>query len=351
MKTTQFRTETRSVQGRRWLLCVLLAAIVGATAISACGTNLHAASGRHLDRVTHLTLWLDWTPWGVHVPLFTAQKEGYFRKEGLDVSIRTPANVSDPLKLVGTLSDTLGIGYMSDVVSAEASGIPVVSLAALVQHHLNCIMTLRSSHITSPVQLVGKRVGQGGTPADQVILNTVFRHAGVEGKVHLVNLNYPYVPALLDGRVDAIEGAYQVWEKIQIEQQGRRVNVIQLQKWGVPDEYELVLLASRHMTEAHPGVLRRFMRALDMGESLAVRHPQRAVSDFLALNPQTSAGKRLVRQSWHLLIPFVQKRGVAFGSQTSGRWHGLAAWMYRNHLVNRLVPNSQLFTNRFQVQG
>jgi ABC-type nitrate/sulfonate/bicarbonate transport system substrate-binding protein len=65
---------------------------------AASGPMLAEAEARS-SAPAHLTLWLDYTPWGVHVPIFVAQTNGYFRREGLDVSIRIPADVTDPLKL------------------------------------------------------------------------------------------------------------------------------------------------------------------------------------------------------------------------------------------------------------
>lgn len=317
--------------------------------LSACGQPHGQGSAGPSHHLHHLTLWLDFTPWGAHVPIYVASSRGYFAREGLDVSIRPPANATDPLKLAADNSNTLGIGYMSDVVSAEAKGIPVESVGALVQHHLNCIMTLKSSGITSPTQLAGKRILAAETPADTVILDTVFEHAGVMGKVQRVNVSYDYVRPLLFHRVDAIEGAYQVWERIKIEQAGRRVNVIQLQKWGVPDEYELVLLASRKMISADSGAIHRFMKALTRGVHFSIKHPTQAVDTFLSDNSHygTTKGRALVRRSWHLLIPFVRPHGVRFGSQSSARWHHLARWMFRNHLVSRLIPDNRLFTKRF----
>lgn len=336
------------VRGRRFLsICTVIVTVLLLAGCGSTGTaGPRVPQTRKLD---HLTLWLDYTPWGAHVPIFVAQSKGYFRREGLAVSIRVPASVTDPLKLVADSQSALGIGYMSDVVTAEAAGIPVESIGALVQHHLNCIMTLARSGITSPRQLAGKTVGAAETPADNVILDTVFEHAGVMGQVRRVNINYDYVPALLSGRVSAIEGGYQVWERIEIEQAGQKVNVIQLQNWGVPDEYELVLLAGSTMVRRNPDTVRRFMRAIGMGESFAVKHPNQAVKVFLNSNPayKTTKGKALVSRSWHLLIPFVQPPGVRFATQSPARWGGLAQWMYHNHLVSKLVPNGRLFTDRF----
>lgn len=332
-------TDRNASFNRRLVMALAALAVV----LTGCGSPSSAGPGRR--STTHVTLWLDYTPWGVHVPIFAARREGYFKRQGLDISIRVPSDLTLPLKLVAAGGNTVGIGYMSDVVSAEAQGIPVESIGALVQHHLNSIMTLKSSGITSPTQLAGKRVGAAETPADSVILDTVFKHAGVSGKVQRVNLNYDYVQALLSHRVDAIEGAYQVWERIQIEQQGARVNVIQLQDWGVPDEYELVLLAGRRMMETQPATLSRFMRALTAGAAFSIRHPRRAVADFMAANPKS--GRGLVLRSWRLLIPFVRPPGVPFATQAASRWRGLAAWMFKNRLVSRRLPARRLFTSRF----
>jgi len=329
---------------RRFALVVLVA-LMPVLAIGWSGQS------RSHEPTAHLTLWLDYTPWGVHVPIYVAQSKGFFKREGVDVDIKIPANVDDPLHLAAFNADTLAIGYMSDVVTAEAGGIPVESIAALVQHQLNCIMTLKSSGITSPKLLAGKSIGAAETPADTVILNTVFRKAGVLGKVRRVNVNFDYVPALLTHRADAIEGAYQVWERIEIQQQGYRVNVIQLRDWGVPDEYELVLLASHGTVTHDSAAVGRFMKALDLGERYAVRHPQKAVAIFLKDNSagfDSASGRSLVRRSWHLLIPFVQPPGVEFGSQSARRWHSLAVWMLKNKLISHVVPNSRLFTNAFQ---
>jgi putative hydroxymethylpyrimidine transport system substrate-binding protein len=330
-----------------WVVIAALALLVvgsGATLQSAPLPRAPHAS------MTHVTLWLDYTPWGAHVPFYTALSLGYFRREGLDVSLKVPPSVTDPLKLVAAShSNTLGIGYMSDIVTAEAKDIPVMSVAALVQHSLNCIMTLKSSGITSPTQLAGKKIGAAETPADNVILTTVFKHAHVLGKVQRVNVNYDYVPALLQHRVDAIEGAYQVWEGIEIEQAGQQFNCIKLSQWGVPDTYELVLIANRSMVQHQPTVIRRFLVALKRGEHFAVTHPDAAVRIFIHDNSgyNNPKGRYLVSHSWHALIRFVQPPGVRFGSQSAARWHHEAVWMYRNHLVSRLISTSQLFTNRF----
>jgi len=152
---------------------------------------------------------LDWYPWSNHTGLLTAKEKGYYQEEGLDVNIYVPSNPEDVLKLVGAGKDTFGISYQSDVLLAAAEGIPVKSVAALVQHPLNSVMTLKASGLTRPKQLEGKKVGYPGIPGHEALLATMMEKDGSSlSKVELVNVGFDLVPPLLAEKVDASLGAY-----------------------------------------------------------------------------------------------------------------------------------------------
>ncbi len=92
-------------------------------------------------------------------------------------------------------------------------------------------MSLGSKHITSPAQLRGKRVGDAGIPYQHAYLQTILQRAGVPaGSVKEINVGDNLVPAMLSGRVDATLGAYWNYEAIQLRQQGKRPNVIHMEK-------------------------------------------------------------------------------------------------------------------------
>ena len=80
---------------------------------------------------------LDWYPNSNHLGLYIAQEKGYFADEGLDVKLYTPIDPSTVLQTVGSGADDFGISYQPDVLLARAQGVPVVSVAGMVQHPLN----------------------------------------------------------------------------------------------------------------------------------------------------------------------------------------------------------------------
>ena len=84
-----------------------------------------------------VTIALDWYPNANHAGLYLAQERGYFADAGLEVELYTPSDPTVVLQTVGAGRDDFGISYQTDVLLARAEEVPVVSVAALVQHPLH----------------------------------------------------------------------------------------------------------------------------------------------------------------------------------------------------------------------
>src|SRR4051812_8235746 len=164
----------------------LVALLVAGLLLAACGGSGNALP-KTADGLTKVSVVLDWYPWSNHTGLYWAQAQGYFKSEGLDVTIHPPSDATDILKVVAAGTDTFGISYQTDVLQARAAGVPVKSIAAMVQHPLNTVMTLQSSGLTRPKQLEGKKVGTTGLPSDEPLLRTVLAADGASiDKIELV---------------------------------------------------------------------------------------------------------------------------------------------------------------------
>ncbi len=290
---------------------------------------------------------LDWFPWGNHSGLYLAEENGYFADENLTVNIYVPGNPEDGLKLVGSGQDDFAISYQADVLLARGEEIPVVSVAALVQHPLNSIMSLGSSGIETPADLEGKKVGMAGVPSDEALLAGVLATADLTlDDVEMVNVGFDLVPALLSESVDAVIGAYWVHESILIEQEGETVNVLRLEDWDIPDYYELVLVTSEDMIQNNPDIVQRFVRALQMGYADAEADQAAAIAALVADAPDTNV--EVEEAGIPLLAPYWTDEGaVAFGTQTSAVWDAYATWLQENGLLSEDVSASDAFTNEF----
>ena len=222
-----------------------------------------AAGAQDLQKVS---IALDWYPNANHAGLYLAQERGYFADAGLEVELYTPSDPTVVLQTVGAGRDDFGISYQTDVLLARAEEVPVVSVAALVQHPLMGVMALESSGIARPADLVGTTVGYPGIPSQQAFLQTMLETDGASiDDVDLINVDFNLVPALISGQVDAVMGAYWTHETILAEQEGYPVTMLRVEDWGVPDYYELVLVASEEKIASDPEQIAALLGAVERG--------------------------------------------------------------------------------------
>lgn len=289
---------------------------------------------------TNVSLALDWYPNANHAGLYLAQSRGYFEDAGLAVDIYTPADPAAALQTVGAGRDTFGISYHSEILFAREQAVPVVSVAALVQHPLNSLMMLEESRIERPSDLVGGTVGTAGLSSDDAYLRTMLEEDGASlDDVEIVNVGFDLLPAVLSGRVDAVIGTYWTHETILAEQQGEPVRYLRVEEWGVPDYYELILAAGEDTIAEQGEAISSFLGALQHGYNDAMVDPDAALEVLLEASPDLDEG--VEREGLDLLIPLWTSNGeVAFGTQTAERWDAFGTWMKDQDLLGEDVDIS-----------
>jgi putative hydroxymethylpyrimidine transport system substrate-binding protein len=220
-----------------------------------------------------------------------------------------------------------------------------------MQHPLDTVMALKSSGITRPRQLAGKTVGMAGSPSDQPLVSAMMRDDGASiDQTRMVSVGYSLLPALLAKKVDAVIGVYWTWEQLLAEKQGQPVNVMRVEKWGVPNYCELVLVTNNSTIAQAPALVHGVVGALQQGYAQAEANPQFAWQALARADGSLRNKKALVEHSIILL------RGAVLGARTIGyqspaQWKRYAAWLAANKLIPHAVNADAAFTNRFLMQG
>ncbi len=322
------------------ILVAALAATLLALAAAGCGEKQETATAS-AGSTQHLTLMLDWFPNADHVGIYQALAEGDFTKADLDVHVEVPSDVADPLQLLATGKVDVAISYEPEVLLARNQGLPLVSVAAIVQKPLTSIVSVGSKHITSPAQLRGKRVGYAGIPYQLSYLKTILARAGVPASsVKVTNVGSNLVPAMLSGRVDATIGAFWNYEAIQLAQLHKHPNVIHVEDVGVPTYNELVVVVRKNTIVNHPDVVRRFVQALARGYESARSNPQAAVANLVHASPGLDPKLQLASVRATLPVFFPSNPSEPWGWQDPAQWNAYGQWMLNNHLIS--VPNAVL---------
>src|ERR1017187_6183443 len=290
---------------------------------------------------------LDWTPWAPHAAFYAAaaKSQGFFESEGLRVQLYVPPDPETTIKLVAAGQDDLGISYMTDPLLAREQGFKVTSVAALVPHPLNCIMTLKASGLDDPRKLKNAVFGTSGAASDEAFLGSVLAHNGIaKGQYKLINLGFNLAQALKSRQVQAIVGAYWPWEGIKLEQEGEPVNVFEFQRYGVPNYYELVIVARDSVVADRPAWLQGFFRALKKGQQFVRDHPDDAVRLLRASSPDLT--EKFLKASLEKVLPLMDFSGGTF-HQDPSVWQNMVDFMRGNGLLKSPVEASRAFTNAF----
>jgi len=280
-----------------------------------------------------VTFMLDWYPNPDHVPAYVADQMGLFAKEGLKVEIMVPADPNDPMKLVAAGKIDFAISYQPSVLIARSEGLPIVSTGALIQHPLSTILFLKSSGIKTPADLRGRTIGYSVEPLYRVLLEAVAEKGGLKPSDYkVVRVGFNLVPPLLGGKLDAVIGAFRNYEAIQVELEGKQVGILPLEENGIPDFYELVIIANERTVKEQPARVLAFMRALSQGIDYTLGHAQQAFGVFLKAHPDLS--DELNRRAFSVTLPYFKGSPL----QDAARWSAMQSFMKSRGLIKKETP-------------
>ena len=277
-----------------------------------------------------ISLALDWYPNSNHAGIYYGIDNGYFEENDINVDVYTPSDPASILQTVASGRDEFGISYQPDLLLARSEGIPVVAVHSIVKTPLNSIMTLGDSGIDNPSKLKNKTIGYPGIPLNIGILSSILEEQDLTiDDVELVDVGFDLVPALLSKRVDAIIGAFWSHESILIELEGREVNILKFEEWGIPKYHELVLVTSEEYFKNNEEIVEKFVDAFSRGYKKSIENNDKSMEALIAAFPEVNI--ELETQGIKLLSPLWQE---SFDSDGMVSWNKFGDWMKDKGLIS-----------------
>ncbi|OGO13449.1 MAG: ABC transporter substrate-binding protein, partial [Chloroflexi bacterium RBG_13_68_17] len=243
-------------------LLVLLASI----GLSACGRAVPST-------LTPVTLMLDWVPNTNHTGIFVAQSRGYFAEAGLQVNIIQPGEVYAEQAVAAGAAD-FGVSFQEQITLARADAIPLVSIAAILQHNTSGFASRAELAAQSPADWAGLRYGSFGSPFEEPTLRVLMTCDGGDfSRLEIVETGFADPLSLLAEDQTDLAWIFFGWQGLQAEQLGIDLNIVMMQDWldCIPDYYTPVLIASEATIAERPQIVRAFLQAVSRGYQEAIR--------------------------------------------------------------------------------
>ena len=317
--------------------------VLGGLVLAACA----APPAEPSPGPTAATLMLDWVPNTNHTGIFVAQAEGYFEQAGLQLQIVQPGEVFAEQAVAGGGAD-FGISFQEQVTLARAEAVPIVSIAAVIQHNTSGFASPAGLGATTPAEWEGLRYGSFGSPFEEPTLQVLMECAGADfGQLEVVDIGFSDPLALLDaGQID-LAWIFQAWQGVQAEQQGILLNTVMLQDWFdcIPDYYTPVVIAHETTLAERPQVARAFLQALSRGYTFAVQNPERAAEILLEQVPELDPQLVQASQAW--LSPRYQAEAARWGEQQPAVWRDYSAWMVQHGILAEPIEAEAAFSNAY----
>ncbi|HEY8779520.1 MAG TPA: ABC transporter substrate-binding protein [Solirubrobacterales bacterium] len=326
---------------RNTLLLAVAAILAAALALAACGEKSEHLNGQPQP----FSLTLDFYPNPDHVGIYEAQKLGYFRDAGLDVSINSPTDPAAPIKEVAAGRADLAISYEPELLLAREQSLDVKAVGALVDSPLTSLIWLRKAGIKRLGDLRGKTIATAGIPYQNAFLETILARVNMKpSDVKSVNVGLNLLPAILGGRAQAMLGGFSNVEGIDLKLRHKDPTVTPVDQLGIPtyDELVFVAQASRLKDDSEP--IRLFLAAMARGTAAAEKDPKGATQALLEqnhnLDPKLTAAE--VKATLPVLSQASPKR--PYGYMNQAEWQQFIGWMRDHGLISSLPTPPQVLT-------
>jgi NitT/TauT family transport system substrate-binding protein len=233
---------------------------------------------------------LDWRFEGPSAPFLWALEKGYYKAEGLDVTIDTGSGSNEVVNRVGSGTYDIGFGDINSVVRYrdKKENAAIKAVAMIYNSPPFAVVSLTKNGVKSPKDLEGKILGAPAADGAYAQWNSFVAANKIDAsKVKIENVGFPVrEPMLVEGKVQAITG-FSFSTYINLRSRGiaqDAINVMMMRDHGL-DLYGNALLVNPAFAQKNPKAVAGFVKATMRGWKEAIANQNEAVKMVLKRNP------------------------------------------------------------------
>lgn len=286
--------------------------------LAVCLFGLAASPALALDKAS---LRLNWVLIGQHPAYYLGVERGYYRDEGIDLTISEGRGSGAAVQLVANGEDTFGLADAGAVIAGRAKGAPVKVIMSLFRTSNLSVTCAQDANVRSLTDLYGKKVAvTAGDALHQMWPGLVGANGLDESKITLVFMDPAAKPiSVLQGRTECLLGGVDD-QAVTIETQGRKVNVIRF----ADNKFNTLTVSAftnDKVINEKPDLVRRFVKATARSWKAAMEDPAAAISAAAKAKPGINeTALRAQMEASFKLVPPPDGSQMVFGVAPASYW-------------------------------
>lgn len=313
----------------RSTLATAAVSILVVSTLAACGSSTaRPQAGQAAAKTKDVTLMLNWYPYGEHAALYYGQKQGIYKKHGINLTIRAGQGSTKTVQAVGANQVDVGWADTPALMSAISKGVPAMSVGVFLQTTPSSVEFFSTANIKTPQDLKGHTIATTTGDALSATFPAYLKANGLTvADVKLENVDAAgKIAAVMSGRTDALLGFAHDQGPIIAEKSGKQVNYLRFADGGINFLSNGLIVSKSTLAKDRP-LVDQMVAATREAFTEAVKHPDEAVASMKGSSPQLPSDA-VLKHSWAETVK------ILFTDATKGKDPGVNAESDWQHTID-----------------
>jgi NitT/TauT family transport system substrate-binding protein len=292
------------------------------------------------SNLTPVAMQTDWYPQPEHGGFYDALLRGYYKDEGLDVTILPGGPYVNTDQQVATGAAQFEMASSDHVLQAIGNGVPLVAVAATMQSDPQALMVHQDSPVHSFQDLDGHAVAirlGGSTWFDYLVKRYQLKN------VREIPATYSVANFLQDPAY--IQQIFVTSEPFFVRQAGVPIRTMLISETGY-NPYR-VMATSQSFLQQHPEVVGKFVRASLRGWRDYLVHPDDVNAAIARLNPAMSVEQMKFSYQGLRDQHFIAGEGDNLGRFDPARWTSMYQQLLDLEVIQKPFDPATAYTLQF----
>jgi NitT/TauT family transport system substrate-binding protein len=233
----------------------------------------------------NVSLRLNWYLGGLHVPFYFGVDKGFYKQEGINLTINEGRGSANTVQVVGAGTDTFGLADSSSIINLISKGGEIKSVMNILSSTGFSVVSAAASGIRTPKDLEGKTLAV--SPGDPIrgLLEALAAHNKVDiSKVKFVQVDpAAKVVTVLEKRADGLLGGADD-QFFLLKYRGVEPHALRFADHGA-NIVGMAIFTSNNTIKTNPDLVRRFVKATKRAWEEAKKTPDAAVDVAMKVKP------------------------------------------------------------------